>query len=144
MSTLEPLVMDVERQLTLMVRDMLSRRRQPPGQTLPVVENCKQYIFSHLHSRLTVQEIAAELRIHPSYLSTVFRKQEGISIYKYILHQKIDLTKNLLTYSDYSFLEIANYLGFVSQSHLGKQFKAITGMTLKEYRDIYHKDENFS
>lgn len=144
MSTLEPLVMDVERQLTLMVRDMLSRRRQPPGQTLPVVENCKQYIFSHLHSRLTVQEIAAELRIHPSYLSTVFRKQEGISIYKYILRQKIDLTKNLLTYSDYSFLEIANYLGFVSQSHLGKQFKTITGMTLKEYRDIYHKDENFS
>ena len=49
--------------------------------------------------------------------------------------------KNLLTYSDYSFLEIANYLGFVSQSHLGKQFKTATGMTLKEYRDKYHKEE---
>lgn len=140
-SILETLVTDVELQLTEMVRDAREHSRNKNQENIPVVETCKQYIFSHLHSRLTVQEIADEVKIHPSYLSTLFKKQEGISIYKYIMLQKIDLVKNLLTYSDYSFLEIASYLGFVSQSHLGKQFKTVTGMTLKEYRDKYHKEE---
>ena len=141
MSILESLVTDVELQLTQMVNDLKDRKKKQTSEPIPVIESCKQYIFAHLHSRLTVQEIADELKIHPSYLSTLFKKQEGVSIYKYILNQKIDLVKNLLTYSDYSFLEIANYLGFVSQSHLGKQFKTATGMTLKEYRDKYHKEE---
>ena len=55
--------------------------------------------------------------------------------------QKIELAKNLLIYSDYSFIDIANYLGFTSQSHLGARFKAATGMTLREYRNKYKKED---
>lgn len=43
--------------------------------------------------------------------------------------------------SEYSFLEIANYLGFTSQSHMGKHFKQETGMTLKQYRTKYQLQE---
>ena len=44
----------------------------------------------------------------------------------------VSLTKNLLTYSPYSYIEIATYLGFSSQSHLGKVFKKYTDMTLRQ------------
>ena len=47
----------------------------------------------------------------------------------------------MLIYSPYSYIEISSYLGFSSQSHLGKQFKAITGMTLKQFRDAYSTTE---
>ena len=101
------------------------------------------YVFTHLHSKLTVQEVADALHVHPGYLSNVFSKQEGQALYQFILTQKMEQVKNLLTYSDFSFGEIANYLGFASQSHLGTQFKKLTGMTLKEYRTEhrYHKAE---
>lgn len=106
----------------------------------PLITQCKDYVFQHLHSLLTVQEVANALHVHPNYLSSLFTTHEGKSLYRYILLQKIDLTRNLLTYSEYSYLEIAHYLGFTSQSHLGKHFKSITGMTLRQYRSSFKKE----
>ena len=57
------------------------------------------------------------------------------------MNEKIKLAKNMLTYSSYSYIRIATYLGFCSQSHLGQEFKKSTGMSLKEYRDAYAREE---
>ena len=105
----------------------------------PVVERCKNFVSLHLHEKLTVQNIAEQLRMHPNYLSSTFKKQEGMPLYQFILNEKIELVKNLLIYSDYSFSEIATYLGFSSQSHLGKVFKCSVGQTLQEFRRKYRK-----
>ena len=107
----------------------------------PTVEQCKDYIFKHLHEKIRIPDIARELYLNPNYLSNLFRRHEGISIVDFVAQEKFKLVKNLLTYSNYSYIEIASYLGFSSQSHLGKQFKAQTGMTLKQYRDKYHVRE---
>ena len=101
----------------------------------PLIFRCKDYIFTHLHSRLTVQEIAADLQVHPNYLSTRFRQQTGTTLYRYILDEKISLVKNLLLYSEDGFDKIAYTMGFASQSHLGTLFKQATGLTLQQYRN---------
>ncbi len=103
----------------------------------PRIEECKDYIFSHLHEKINIGDIALELQMNPNYLSDLFKKEEGISITNYIRDEKIKLAENLLIYSRYDYIEISAYLGFSSQSHLGKQFKEVTGMTLKQYRDCY-------
>lgn len=100
-------------------------------------EKCKSYIFSHLHEKISVQSIARQLNISANYLSEIFHAHEGITITAYIQQEKIKLTKNLLTYSEYTYSEIASYLGYSSQSHLGKQFKQHTRMTLQQYRNTY-------
>ena len=105
----------------------------------PTIERCKDYIFTHLHDKLTVKEIADHLHMHPNYLSSSFKAYEGVSLYQYILNEKISLVKNFLIYSDYSFSEIATYLGFSSQSHLGKVFKKAAGMTPQQFKNKYHK-----
>lgn len=105
------------------------------------ISNCKKYIFRHLHGRIQVKEIAEAIGLNANYLSTIFKKSEGLSISEYIMRQKIILVKNLLTYSNYTLLEITHYLGFVSQSHLGEQFKKKTGMTPKQYRIRYQVQE---
>lgn len=48
------------------------------------------------------------------------------------------MSKNLLQYSDYSMIEIANRLSFSSQSHFIQQFRETVGMTPKKYRDLNH------
>lgn len=101
------------------------------------VNLCKEYIFNHLHEKLSVKSIAAELAIHPNYLSNIFKKCESITITQFILCEKINLAKNMLVYSQYSYIEIATYLGFASQSHFGTQFKRITGVTPRMYREVY-------
>lgn len=100
-------------------------------------EECKTYIFSHLHEKICIRDIASKLGIHANYLSELFHEHEGITVTAYIQNEKIKLAKNLLTYSKYTYSEIAAYLGYSSQSHLGKQFKHHTGMTMYQYRNKY-------
>lgn len=101
------------------------------------IKRCKDYIVTHLHGKLSLSQIADALSLNASYLSDLFHRCEGVSVTQYIRKHKINLAQNLLMYSDYSYSEIASYLGFASQSHLGRQFKDVTGMTLRQYREIY-------
>ncbi len=115
----------------------LQKNGRKTPQKHPYVKQCKDYIFSHLHDKITVQILADELHVNKNYLSDVFRKNEGVALSEYIMQEKLNRAKNLLKYSDYSYIEIASYLGFSSQSHLGTQFKKHTGYTLNEYRLLY-------
>lgn len=101
------------------------------------VKRCKDYIFTHLHGRLSLAQIADALSLNASYLSGLFSRCEGTSITEFIQKEKINLAQNLLMYSNYSYSEIAAYLGYSSQSHLGAQFKKAVGMTPREYREVY-------
>lgn len=103
----------------------------------PHINRCKNFIFSHLHDKICVQDIADELKLNANYLSALFHQCEKISLTDFIRKEKMNLVKNLLIYSRYSCSEIATYLGFSSQSHMGKQFKECTGMTPYQYRRIY-------
>lgn len=126
---------------TELVIDANGTKPTPAPQNLSQhVEQCKTYIFSHLHQKITVQEIASALHLNANYLNDLFRKQENQSILKFILREKIKLAQNMLVYSNYSYSEIANYLGFSSQSHLGLHFKNFIHMTMSEYRAQYQSD----
>ncbi|MFQ9939437.1 MAG: helix-turn-helix domain-containing protein [Blautia hansenii] len=141
-AALYPLIRTFEMEYARLVQDLKKQTsQQKKREGNPTVEQCKDYIFKHLHEKIRIPDIARELYLNPNYLSNLFRRHEGISIVDFVAQEKLKLVKNLLTYSNYSYIEIASYLGFSSQSHLGKQFKAQTGMTLKQYRDKYHVRE---
>lgn len=137
-----PLAHKAEFQYAEMVHEIKEKQKGIlKKQKNPRINICKDFIFSHLHDRITLEDLAAEADCNPNYLSQLFKECEGISISGYILQEKINRAKNLLIYSDYSYIEIATYLGFSSQSHLGTQFKKHTGYTLRQYREIYGRKE---
>lgn len=137
-----PLAHKAEFQYAEMVHEIKEKQKGIlKKQKNPRINKCKDFIFSHLHDRITLEDLAAEADCNPNYLSQLFKECEGISISSYILQEKINRAKNLLIYSDYSYIEIATYLGFSSQSHLGTQFKKHTGYTLRQYREIYGRKE---
>lgn len=128
-----------EYQYALLVSELKKERAAGDGVSAADsrISRCKDYIFAHLHGKITTADIAKALYMNPNYLSGLFKKEEGITIGQYILQEKIKLVKNMLIYSRYSYIEIANYLGFCSQSHLGEKFKKETGITLHQYREKY-------
>lgn len=137
-----PLAHKAEFQYAEMVHEIKEKQKGIlKKQKNPRINKCKDFIFSHLHDRITLEDLASEADCNPNYLSQLFKECEGISISGYILQEKINRAKNLLIYSDYSYIEIATYLGFSSQSHLGTQFKKHTGYTLRQYREIYRRKE---
>lgn len=67
-------------------------------------------------------------------LLRLFRKQKGVSLYRYQLENRINRAKSLLIYSNLNISEIADQLGFFDSGHFSKQFKAVTGQSPREYR----------
>ncbi len=71
-----------------------------------------------------------------SSLSKLFSEVEGITIEQFFLLQKIEKTKEWLTYNELSLSEIAVNLGYSSTQHLSSQFKKLTGMTPTAFKSL--------
>ena len=98
------------------------------------VHLCQDYIERNLQQPLTVEILAEELHLSPSYLSVLFKKETGVAVSEYIRRKRIDTAKTLLQYTEFSCLEIAEYLCFSSDSHFSRVFQAYTGMTPTAFR----------
>lgn len=92
------------------------------------------YVYEHLHEKITLENMAKEIGIDSSSLSKLFSKETGINLFQYINRQKIEAAKDLLVFSNYRISEISNLLSFASTSYFGKLFKNETLLTPSEYR----------
>lgn len=126
-----------EYQYTMLVKELKAQKPSSATRRNTLINKCKDYIFLHLHEKISLSELAGELYINKNYLCELFKKEEGLTLGEYILQQKVKSIQNMLIYSKYTYSEIASYFGFSSQSHLGRQFKKVTGMTLQQYRETY-------
>lgn len=103
------------------------------------VTRCLEYIENHLQEPLTVRVLSCELGISESHISTSFKKEIGISVSEYIRRMRIDTAKSLLEYTEFSCLEIAEYLCFSSDCHFSQVFSRYTGMSPREYRKTNYR-----
>ncbi|HEX7357987.1 MAG TPA: AraC family transcriptional regulator [Ignavibacteriaceae bacterium] len=84
--------------------------------------------------------LAKETGLNYNYLSSLFSSLEGITIEKYIIHQKIEKVKELIVYGELTLSEIAFRLGYSSVQHLSNQFKKITGLTPSYFKSLKSKN----
>lgn len=80
--------------------------------------------------------LAKQLSKSYSTLSKVFSKSESITIEKYEIHLKIEKVKEMIQLGQLNFSEISYTLNYKSSSHLAKQFKTITGMSMSQFKDL--------
>lgn len=104
------------------------------------VRKCVDYIYDHLHEDLSLSVLADITGLNSSYLSKLFAKEIGVSVKEFVLRAKVDTAKNMLKYSEFSYIEISLALGFSSQSAFISTFKRMTGETPKKYRDYNYQN----
>jgi AraC-like DNA-binding protein len=92
------------------------------------------YIHTHLDQDLSLVEIAKVINISPTYFASLFKRAIGISPHQYVIQQRVERAKVMLSKTDLAIADIALQVGFSSQSHLTQQFKRRTGMTPKQVR----------
>ncbi len=110
------------------------RNRYPKAVTV-----CMDYIYDNLHTKLTLAELAKAAGLSVPYLSKLFRREVGITVSEYITRKRIETAENMLRYSDFSCLAIADYLCFSSESHFIQVFRKYTGYTPKRYREAFFR-----
>lgn len=132
-------ILSIHDQMVLDYTGKMKLLQKNLGTTKPVTM-CIEYIYTHIKERITIEDLAGHTGLSPSYLSRLFMLETGTSISIFIREKKIEKARNLLKFSDYSLIEIANYLSFSSQSHFTQLFKKYNGMTPKKYRDLNYRN----
>lgn len=103
----------------------------------PIIQKVINHININISESLSLNAFADLYSINASYLSTLFKKELGITITEYIHSHKIQLAIKLLNTSNMQIQDIASAVGFNDVNYFIKIFKKIKGMTPKEYRDSF-------
>ena len=111
-----------------------------------LIDKVKTVIIEMIHHRQELprinysEYISEQVHKDYSYLSKLFSSVEGITIEKFIIKQKIEKVKELLSYGEKAFKEIALDLDYSSVQHLSNQFKKETGMTPSQFKQMSRPD----
>ena len=116
--------------------DFVRRVHQVKTQTgiSPQVQQCCEYIQLHVEDKITVDQLAQQVGHAKNYLIKKFHKETGKTIGAYITEAKMERAKLLLKEPSKSVQDVAEHLGYATQSHFGELFRKHTGMTPAQWR----------
>ncbi len=92
------------------------------------------YVNTDLSADLSLKSLSEQLSVNASYLSTLFSKEVGMSLTKFVNQKRIEHSKKLLLATDMPIKSIALKCGISDVYYFSRLFKQITGTTPKEYR----------
>lgn len=137
----------LEKELSPEEKGMLNNALQAVGFSIiddkksRIIERIKTLIVELVHNNNNLRtnlsdHLSNQLNSDYKSLSTLFSVVEGTTIEKYFIAQKIERVKELLVYDEYTLSEIAFQLNYSSVAHLSAQFKKVTGLTPRHFKDI--------
>lgn len=101
------------------------------------INQAKKYIQDNFAKGLTLEEVSGVAGFSPSYFSTIFRKETGENFSDYLMHIRVEHAKSLLRDSRIRIKDICSQVGYYDYKRFTKKFKELTGVSPKEYRDLY-------
>lgn len=108
-----------------------------------LVEKIKIALIQQLEkgdNEVVLSKLADDLGKNYALLSKTFSRSEGMTLEKYFINLKIEKAKEYVQLNQYNFSEIAYSLNYKNSSHLAKQFKQVTGMSMTDYKNLHNGD----
>ncbi|MBE7045478.1 MAG: helix-turn-helix transcriptional regulator [Ruminococcaceae bacterium] len=128
------IVPGAEEAVLLSILNELTLLRDAASPQMHLYDKVCLWIRENAHRPITAQETADAMNYSRAYLNRVLQATSGESLCEMITKTRMEEIKNLCHASDYSILEIAQKLGFLSAEHLCKFFKYHEGISISEYR----------
>ncbi|GAB4412293.1 MAG: AraC family transcriptional regulator [Anaerolineae bacterium] len=99
------------------------------------LEETRNFLRQNLHSRLTLDEMAAHARLSKSHFIRLFKEQTGYSPVDYFIHLKMQHACMLLSVTRKTVREIAWEIGYDDPYYFSRIFKKVIGMSPRRYRE---------
>ena len=93
-----------------------------------------KYINQHYQQKITLDKLALITNYNKSYLSNIFKKKTGITIFEYLRNVRLEHCLSDLKYKNNTIVEIALNNGFANIQIFNRIFKEIYKITPKQYR----------
>lgn len=100
-----------------------------------VITPVTDYIKEHLSEKISREQLADLVYLHPDYLTHVFKEKTGLSLSAWILKERLNQSRNLLRNTDKSISVIALDCGFSDASYFTRIFRRETGISPRQYRE---------
>lgn len=97
------------------------------------VRFAKQYIEGHFQESLSLDSVAQEVHMSATYLSMLFKKEEGITYIRYLTKVRLEKSMGYLR-QGYKAKQVCEMVGYHDYKYFSSQFKSYTGMTLEAYK----------
>ena len=116
---------------TMQLRDSHSKKKYSE-----LLEDAKAFIDeNYKHDEMSLNTVAAQVNISPSYFSTIFSSEMGQTFVEYLTHVRLEKAKELLMCSNMRTAEIGYEVGYKDSHYFSYIFKKVVGCSPKEYRN---------
>jgi AraC family transcriptional regulator len=104
------------------------------GLTFRQDRTVRDYVDAHLGENISLNDLAAAVALSRFHFARMFRQSVGSSPHEYVLQQRLERARTMLSQTNASLMEIAGCCGFADQSHMNRVFRKRVGQTPGQYR----------
>ena len=99
------------------------------------IKKAKDWIMDHIHENVTIERIAKEVYLNPTYFCELFKLQCGETVLDYITKARVKKAKELLLQTDLKIYEVAQKVGYSDTKYFSKLFKRYDGSLPSKYKE---------
>ena len=105
------------------------------------IETVKEYIYANYDKELSVDLLAEQVYMAPSYLSHIFKKETGQNLSKFIKALRMEKAKEMLMESHNKIVNISYAVGYPNVSYFCQSFREYFGVSPQKFRNQGEGDE---
>jgi YesN/AraC family two-component response regulator len=113
-------------------RRVIGEMEEDPKDNSPYIRQAREYMIERYASDISLEEVAAELKISASYLSRLYKKERGLAFFDELNRVRINAAKACLR-DGRNLKETAALCGFRHYNYFFKVFKDYTGLTPTDF-----------
>jgi AraC family transcriptional regulator len=98
------------------------------------IRRVHEYVVTHLEERISLADLAEAAGLSRMHFAAQFRAATGCRPHDYVLQQRIESAKDILSTTDMPLAEVALAVGFYAQPHFSTVFKRLTDETPARWR----------
>jgi len=113
--------------------ELISKITDGLGSRDDYIHFTKKYISLHYMDEISLNEVAEILSLSRPYLSTLFKKEVGISFTEYLINFRLNRAIEILKFEKIQLNNIAEMVGYPDYTQFSKIFKKYKGVSPKNY-----------
>ena len=111
-----------------------NRLTEYQAKQIEIVWEIHEQLLQHMDQRITIEELSKQYLINPTTLKSAFKAVYGTSLAAHIKEHRMEQAAKMLRETDVSIAEIAQAVGYDSQSKFTAAFKNQFAVSPREYR----------
>lgn len=98
------------------------------------VKLCMDYMQNRYSEKISLEQLAALVHLHPNYVCKLFREYTGQTVFQQLMQLRIENAIRLLEDEGCTVAQAAERCGFESISFFSRKFKELTGTSPQAYK----------